>query len=102
MSARGPKKTKRNPRLDATSVEATLPVPIRDGASVGESIACGFRQNMLEISDGDEKLGSLDTGAGLGSDAILMEWRGRRAILRGRELLKAWVATFAPDDAERM
>jgi hypothetical protein len=82
--------TKRKP-------SATIDVPIRalEGIDV---LALGFRQEMFSVED----FGGVDVGAGLGTDFILLKWRGKEALVRGSELLKAWVATFAPDDADRM
>jgi hypothetical protein len=79
-----------------------LSVPIRDGISDMQGIGLGFRMGMLSVGDKNGERGSLSTGTGLGSDAIILEWRGRRAVIRGRDLFKAWVATFAPEDVERM
>jgi len=78
-----------------------LAVPIRDELTGGESIALGYRQMLVSCGDKKE-IGSVSTGAGLGTDFIILEWRGRNATIRGSELLKAWVATFAPEDAEAM
>lgn len=75
---------------------AELIVPIREPISVEQSIVLGFRQEMLTIGPG-----SVCVGAGLGTDFIQMDWEKRRALLRGSELLKAWVATFDPDEAAR-
>lgn len=73
-----------------------LEVPIRELAEDGAGgIALGFRQEMLGV----EGMGSVCTGAGLGTDFIILEWKGRTAFVRGSELLKSWVSTFAPDDA---
>lgn len=57
-------------------------------------------QEMMAVGEGKES-GSLATGTGLGSDAIVMQWKGRRALVLGRDLFKAWVATWAPEDAAR-
>jgi len=78
-----------------------LAVPIRDELTGSESIALGFRQPMVSCG-GKKEIGSVSTGAGLGTDFIILEWRGRNATIRGSELLKAWVATFAPEDAKAM
>lgn len=74
-----------------------LTIPIRDELETGECIVLGFRQSMLTIGD----IGAVDIGAGLGTDFIQLTWDGRKAVVRGSELLKAWVATFAPEEAER-
>lgn len=86
---------------NARDVEAMpLTVPIHDNITVMQSIGLGFRMAMLHI--GDDEADGVATGTGLGSDAIQLQWRGRRAVVFGRDLFKAWVATFAPEDAERM
>ena len=73
-----------------------LPVPIRE--MTPEQMLClGFRANMLEM----EKHGGVDTGTGLGTDFSLLRWGKRQALVRGSELLKAWVKTFAPKDVKR-
>jgi len=73
-----------------------VPVQLRE-LTGDETLVLGFRQNMLEIKNH----GGVDTGTGLGSDFILLRWRDRQALVRGSELLRAWVATFAPKDAKR-
>ena len=75
---------------------AALKIPIREIDGM-ESIALGFRQEMLTMGDD----GSVSTGAGLGTDFIILEWGEHRAVVRGSELLRAWVATFAPEDAKK-
>lgn len=75
-----------------------LSVPIRGVHSVAESICLGLRQAMLDIEDH----GGVATGTGLGTDFIILKWNDRQAVLRGSEILRAWVATFAPEDAARM
>lgn len=62
----------------------------------------GLRQAMITLEDGGERIGGVDTGAGLGSDTVLLSWRDRAVYVRGRDLLRAWVETFAPDEAERI
>jgi hypothetical protein len=78
-----------------------LTVPIRDNLTQIESVALGLRQEMLSVGKKGE-LGSVTCGAGLGTDFIILEWKGRCAVMRGSELFKAWVATFDPKSAERM
>lgn len=58
-----------------------------------------LRQSMLDIGN---DLGSVTCGAGLGGDFIELSWKGRTSVLYGRDLLKAWVATFEPDAAEHI
>lgn len=77
-----------------------LPVPFRE-INVAEAIATGFRQEMLEMKTDSGYGGSVATGAGFGTDFITLEWNGRRAVVRGSELLKAWVEVVAPEDAKK-
>lgn len=74
-----------------------LLVPIREVGG-DEGLVMGLRQEMLLIGDGQ---GSVCTGAGLGSDFIILNWGDRQAAFRGSELLKAWVATFDPKSAAK-
>jgi len=78
-----------------------LQVPVQDELTQRESIGLGLRQEMITIDDGDVH-GSVTVGAGLGSDSIILEWKGRRAVVRGRDLLRAWMMRFAPGDAKRL
>jgi hypothetical protein len=78
-----------------------LMVPMRDKLTDVESMCLGFRMGMLEVGDSKDR-GAVLTGSGCGSDFIILEWKGRTAILRGSEVLKAWVATFDPESAARM
>lgn len=98
---RGDDPTKSFSTADVIALEpAKLLVPIREPISVEQSITLGFRQNMLEIGPG-----TVSVGAGLGTDFIELEWGDGgdcpRAVLRGSEILKAWLETFAPDEAAR-
>lgn len=82
---------------DVTSRKPTrLDIPIRELSGL-DVVVLGFRANMLEMGEH----GGVDTGTGLGSDFILLRWGERKAVVRGSELLRAWVATFAPKDAMR-
>jgi hypothetical protein len=76
--------------------------PLHDNLTSVQVIGLGFRQEMLTVGEKPGPHGGVSTGAGFGSGAILLEWNGRKAVLYGQELFKAWVATFAPEDAERM
>lgn len=78
-----------------------LAIPLRELVpDNGDVIVFGFRQTMLTMGENDEG-GGVDVGAGLGSDAIVLRWGKRWALVRGSELLKAWVKTFDPKSAER-
>jgi hypothetical protein len=79
-----------------------LTVPMRDSLSDMESLALGFRMEMLSLSDGGEEKGAVLTGAGLGTNFIILQWGKRTAVVRGSEMLKAWVQTFAPEEAARL
>jgi hypothetical protein len=78
-----------------------LSVPFADIDTL-ESIATGFRMEMFELTDDGKPLGSVETGSGLGTDFITLNWGDRKAIVRGIDLLRAWVRTFDPDEAKRM
>ena len=82
------------------TTRSTLMVPVTEY----EQRPMILGMEMLSVGDkDDEARGSVVTGSGLGSDSILLEWRGRGAIVRGSDLLKAWMATWAPeDDAKRL
>ena len=89
---------------DAMDVKSTpLTVRMRDNISVLQGIGLGLRQSMIELGDKHEpEHGGVMTGAGCGSDAIILEWKGRHAVVYGRDLIRAWVMTFAPEDAVRI
>ena len=79
-----------------------LSVPLAEVSTL-ESIVTGFRQRMFDLTDADgNEVGSIDTGAGLGSDFITLNWGDRTAIVRGIDLLRAWVATFDPEAAKQL
>lgn len=76
--------------------DGTLEIPFRD-ISGSEGMAMGFRQSMLEVGPGE-----VLTGAGLGTDFIILKWEDKEIAVRGSELLKTWVATFDPENAARI
>ncbi len=78
-------------------VPTALVVPLRVLANAQESIVCGFRMSMLTMGD----VGEVMTGTGLGSDFIHLKWGEHQAVVRGSELLRAFVQQVAPKDAER-
>ena len=80
----------------APSARVEVPVKDLEGA---ESISLGFRQQMFTLGDGEDK-GGVATGAGWGTDAIILTWGDKTAVVRGLDLLRAWVQTFAPEDAK--
>jgi hypothetical protein len=77
-----------------------LPIPFAD-IEVGESIVTGFRQTMFDLSDDDgNEVATMATGSGYGTDFITMKWGDKYAVVRGVDLLRAWVATFDPEAAK--
>ena len=76
-----------------------LPVPYAELSGV-ESIATGFRQQMFDLTDNDGEGGGVSSGAGMGTDFIMMTWGDKTAIVRGLDLLRAWVSTFEPEAAK--
>jgi hypothetical protein len=88
-----------------TKDSTPLPVPVREIDTL-ESITLGFRQNMFDLSDKDGNGGSVSTSAGLGGEAIILSYQDgdteRQAVIRGSELLIAWVQTFDPKVATLM
>jgi hypothetical protein len=87
--------------LDKPSNNA-VNVPVKEIDNV-EAISLGYRQEVFSLEDDDNvTVGSMCTGAGYGTDAILLQWGDRLATIKGRDLLRAWVTTFAPDEAERV
>lgn len=70
-----------------------LTVPMRE-ITPTESIACGFRAEVVSCKDG-----SVCSGGGFGSPWIVIEWKGRHFVIHAVELLSAVVRTFSPEDA---
>jgi hypothetical protein len=81
------------------SGDLTVPYAELEGV---EGLATGFRQQMLGIEIGGEEIGNVATGAGLGNDFITLRWGDRMVIVRGIDLLRAWMATFDPEAAKRL
>ena len=88
----GPVATTQGVLTKRPSGALSVPVEFRDLEGV-ESIALGFRQHMFSLGD----IGEVATGAGWGTDAIIMRWGDRQCLVRGLDLLAAWVRTFDPD-----
>jgi len=91
---------------DVWAKETTpLEVPTR-AIDTMESIALGFRMDMFDLTDSQGNGGSMATGSGLGSDAIHLEYKKgkdeRKIVIKGTDLLIAWVKTFDPQMAEDM
>lgn len=82
-----------------------LVVPFREIETV-ESIALGFRVGMFDLKDADGNGISVSTGAGFGTDAIILDWKDgkeeRQMYVAGADLATVWVSTFNPDAAENM
>jgi hypothetical protein len=78
--------------------EITVPVH-----GLGERQLAGLRQNMLAMAGPDgEEVAGVDTGAGLGSDAIWLWYHdaegGRHYVyVRGADLLRVWLRGEAAD-----
>lgn len=73
-----------------------LQIPIREIDTL-ESIVLGFRQEFFALTDKDGNGGTVLT-AGFGGESIILEWKDgdteKQAVIRGTDLLIAWVATF--------
>lgn len=83
-------------------LEILVPIKDLDGDSA-EGIALGFRQEMFAIRDSKDKvIGSVNTGAGYGTDAIILEWEERSVVISGRSILANWVATFDAEAGEAL
>jgi hypothetical protein len=70
-----------------------------------EGLALGVRVGMFDLDDGEGHGGGMATGSGFGSDFIVMNWTDAKGeshsgMVRGLDLLRAWVATFAPEEAK--
>lgn len=73
-----------------------LDIPIRElDVEKQEELLMGFRQEMVMMGEHD----GVDVGAG--SDFIILRWGDKSAVVRGGELLRAWVASFNKKDADR-
>lgn len=84
--------------LERRAPDITIPVPAKTITDL-ESLACGFRMGMIELSADDEKIGEVTTGTGCGNDWINLEWKGKKVAIRGADLLKAFVEMVDPDEA---
>ena len=88
-----------------TKDSTPLTVPLREIDTL-ESITLGFRMNMFDLSDKDGNGGSVSTSSGLGGEAIILNYKDgdteHQAVIRGSELLIAWVQTFDPKVAKLM
>jgi len=97
------KKSKKSSRDQARELAIKEPLP-DSKKTIEIEIVQNFEGLVLGaemFTLGDDE-GSMMTGSGFGSDAIVMEWHGRRALVRGKDLFTAWVATWDPDSAKRM
>ena len=63
-----------------------------------ESIACGLRGEIISC----QPHGGVDSGGGLGSPWIHLEWKGHKVVIHAGELLADFVETFDPEDAENI
>jgi len=90
---------KPEPKLAPPGVPANIITPIRDDTGL---VLIGLHHEVLVLKDGNRPIGSLSSGAGLGTDIIAMQWGERYALLRYRDILRAWVMTFDPEGAEKI
>lgn len=74
----------------------TLEVAFRE-LEGAEGIAMGFRQQMFDLGG----RGGVSTGAGMGTEFILLEWGEKQVMVRGLDLLRAWVAQIDPEAVKR-
>jgi hypothetical protein len=95
-------KTSRTGDVLERTPAGSLAVPYRDVIGQ-ESITLGFRQQMLSVGNPKKpEHGGVACGNGLGTDFIILEWKGKVALVRGSEIFKLWVATFDPESAKGM
>lgn len=85
------KTVKGNDLMWKTPEMVTVPFRVLEGM---ESLALGLRMDHVTCEDG-----GIQSGAGVGSPWIPMNWKGRQVVIHAGELLAAWVATFSPEDA---
>lgn len=73
-----------------------LTIPVRE---IGEEelLTLGFRAGMLTMG----KDGDVTTGTGLGSDFIVLRWGKKHLLVRGSELLRAWVRQIKAEAADQ-
>ena len=96
------KKRVSNFEIQQRKPDGVLSVPLRTLKDI-DSIALGFRAEMLSLSDGKGKrIGYVTSGAGLGSDYLILGWGKKEVLVRGVDILKAWVETFDKEGAERI
>lgn len=91
--ARSGDRTVSHADIEARDPTGHLSVPFREIDGL-DNLALGLRMGMLDVGN----LGGVSTGGGCGSDYIILEWRGRHLLIRGSDLLRSWVATWADDD----
>lgn len=93
-----PDKTKREiDDLAHMQRDGELAVPFAELHDPRQSLLAGFRQSVLEAGPG-----KVLSGAGLGSDFILLQWGEREALVRYIDILRVWVETFDSGEAERL
>jgi hypothetical protein len=87
---------------DLRKAELTaLSVPVRNDLPEIATLVAGFRQNMVG-GELDGKELSVDVGAGLGTDWVILRYGDKTGVMRGTEILRAWIASFDPDAAAAM
>lgn len=74
-----------------------IQIPVRKIDTL-ESIVLGFRQEFFKLTDNEGNGGTVLSTAGFGGESIILEWKDgdteKQAVIRGTDLLIAWVATF--------
>lgn len=78
----------------------SVEVGMRD-VTVEESIVCGFRMGIVSATTkSGETVASVDSGGGVGSPWIHVEWKGKRVVIHAFDLLRAHVKRVAPEDLD--
>lgn len=77
-----------------------VPVQVIEAQEPLESLCFGLRTLAATLGEPDDPVGSIAFGAG--SELVILHWKGRSAAVRGRDLLRAWAATFDPASAEEI
>lgn len=79
-------------------ITGTLAIPYREVEPI-ENAALGFRMEFWELQeDGGEHLARATSGAGCGSEWVVVELRGKSIAIRSTDILLAW-AKLSGDEA---
>lgn len=81
-----------------------VPIPVYTEEGV---VLHGFHSNMLNYVQGDDTVGTLSTGSGLGGDYVMLSWTtedgtDHRAVCYMRDFFANWVATIDPEAAAKL